>query len=116
MLKTILYTVFMVIISVLLFLLKITGMKMHIVLGILALIITIVYTLLIKKDLKELSKKNIVMEILMRVCFAVALITGFLLKPFGTFLIISIIHKFAAIIFVVMLLVINIRKIFIDKK
>ena len=116
MLKTILYTISMIIISVLLFLLKITGMKMHIVLGILALVITIAYTLSIKKEFKEFSKKNIVMEILMRICLAIALITGFLLKPFGTFLIVSIIHKLAAIIFTVILLVINIKKIFVDKK
>ena len=115
MLKTILYTISMIIISVLLFSLKITGMKMHIVLGLLALIITIVYTLLIRKSLKEFSKKSIVKEILMRVCLAIALISGFLLKPFGTVLVISIVHKIAAIVFTMLLLVININKIFIKK-
>ena len=116
MIKTILYTIFMIIILILLFLLKVTGMKLHIVFGILALIITITYTLLIRKNLKEYSKKSIIMEILMRICLAIALITGFLFKPFGTVFVISIIHKIAAIVFTILLLAININKIFIKKK
>ena len=115
MIKTILYAIFMTIISILLFLLKVTGMKLHIALGILAVIITIVYTLLIRKNLKEYSKKSLVMEILMRICLAVALISGFLLKPFKAVFVISIIHKMAAIFFVILLFVININKIFIKK-
>lgn len=116
MIKTILYTIFMIIISALLFLLKITGMKLHIALGILALIITIIYTLLIRKNLKEYSKKSLVMEIVTRICLAMALISGFLVQPFRTILAISIIHKIAAIVFTMLLLVININKIFIKKK
>ena len=114
--KTILYFICMIIISSLLFLLKITGMKLHIVLGILALLITIVYTLLIRKEFKEYSKKSIIMEILMRVSLAIALVTGFLLKPLGTVVIISIIHKISAVTFAIILLVINIKKILFDKK
>lgn len=115
MIGTILYTIIMLIISVLLFALKFTGMKIHIVLGILACIITIVYTLLIRKEIKEYSKKSIVIEVAMRVFLAIALITGFLLKPFGTIVFISIIHKASAVVFAILLLLVNIKKIFIKQ-
>ena len=67
-------------------------------------------------NLKEYSKKSIIMEITMRICLAIALISGFLVQPFRTILAISIIHKIAAIVFTILLLVININKIFINKK
>ena len=116
MIKTILYTIVMLIISILLFLLKFTGMNLHIALGILALIITIAYTLLIRKDLKKYSKRRLIMEISMRFGLAIALISGFLIQQFRTILVISFIHKIAAIVFTILLLTININKIFIKKK
>ena len=116
MIGTILYTIIMLTISVLLFALKFTGMKIHIILGIGACVITIIYTLLIKRKLKESTKKNIVIEVLMRVFLALALITGFLLKPFGGIVVISIIHKISAIVFVILLSLINIKKIFSQQR
>ena len=112
---TILYTIFMITVSILLFALKLTGMKIHIALGVGACIITIIYTLVIRKKLTECSKKSIVTEVLMRAFLAIALITGFLLKPFGAFVVISIIHKMSAVVFVALLLLINIKKIFVKK-
>lgn len=111
MIKTILYTLSMIIISILLFALKFTGMRIHIGLGIVACIITIIYTLSIRNKLKEYPRKTIMTEVAMRVFLGVALITGFLLRPFGTLVVISIIHKISAVLFVILLLVINIKKI-----
>ena len=105
---TILYAIFMIAISILLFALKLTGMKIHIALGVAACIITIVYTILTRKKVKE--NFNIVLEIAMRVFLAIALVSGFLLKPFRTIFVISIIHKLSAIVFVIVLLIINVKK------
>ena len=113
--KTIIYTILMLIISILLFLLKVTGMNIHIILGILGLVTMISYTLLIKKEFKEYSKKRKVIEILKRVSFAIALISGFVLKMIGRNVILSNAHKIAALIFVILLLGISIKKI-ISKK
>ena len=107
---TILYVICMLVISSLLFALKFTGMGIHVALGIGACVITIIYTLLIRKKLKEYSKKSIVVEVAMRVFLAIALITGFLLKPLGAFVVTSIIHKLSAVVFVILFLLINIKK------
>ena len=85
--RTILYTIIMMIISVLLFALRFTGMGAHVVLGIVACVITIIYTLMTKSKLKEYARKSIIVEVAMRIFLAMALITGFLLKSFGAILV-----------------------------
>lgn len=112
---TILYVICMLVMSGLLFALRFTGMGIHIGLGIGVCVITIIYTLLIRNKLKEYSKKSIAVEVAMRVFLAIALITGFLLKPLGAFAVTSIIHKLSAVVFVILFLVINIKKMFNKK-
>lgn len=103
-------------VSILLFLLKFTGMNIHIFLGIAGLILTIVYTLMIKKDFKEYTKTSVVIEVLMRVFYAIALISGFLLKIIEVKLIVAKVHKIAAVIFSILLLITSIKKLMAKKQ
>ena len=114
--KTIIFTVVMAIISALLFLLKTTGMNIHILLGILGFVVTVGYTLMIKKDFKKLSKISVVSEILMRIFYAVALISGFMLKVIEERAVVAKVHKIAAVIFTILLVVISIKKLLAKKQ
>ena len=94
------------IITVLLFLLRTTGMKVHIALSVAGLLLLVAYTLTTKKDWK-----NPALEILQRVFYAVALITGVVLMNVHGILAVSIIHKISAALFAILLIVAEIHKI-----
>ncbi len=95
----------MVIVAVLLFMLRATGMTAHIVVSLVGLLILIAYTIKTKKEWK-----NPLLEILQRVCYGIALITGALLMNVHGVLAISIVHKISAVLFVVLLIVAEIHK------
>ena len=98
--KNILFLIPMVIIAVLLFLLKETGMKAHIALSVIGLVILVIYALATKK-----SWKSPVFEILQRVFYAIALITGAVIMNVHGIAIINIIHKASATLFALLLVV-----------
>ena len=95
----------MVIVAVLLFLLRATGMKVHIALSVAGLVILVAYALATKK-----SWKCPALEILHRVCYAVALISGIALKAGCVFAALPIAHKVSAALFVVLLITAEIHK------
>ena len=103
--KNLLFLIPMVIVAVLLFLLRATGMKVHIVLSVVGLVILVAYALATKK-----SWKCPALEILHRVCYAIALISGIALKGGCTFAPMSIAHKVGAVLFVVILIATEIHK------
>ena len=103
--KNVLFLVPMLIVAVLLFMLRATGMKVHIAVSLVGLVLLITYTLLAKKEWR-----NPALEILHRVCYAVALITGALLMNVHGIAAISIVHKISAVLFVILLIVCEIHK------
>ena len=103
--KKVLFLIPMVIIAALLFMLRATGMKVHIAVYVVGLALLISYTLATKKEWKCPA-----LEILQRVCYAIALITGVLLMNVHGVLAISIIHKISAVLFVILLAVAEIHK------
>ena len=103
--KNVLFLIPMIIVAVLLFMLRATGMKAHIAVSVIGLAILIAYTLATKKTWKCPA-----LEILHRVFYAVALITGVVLMNVHGFAVISIVHKASATLFVVFLIVTEIHK------
>ena len=96
--KNILFLIPMLLVVVALFLLRATGMKMHIAVSVIGLVLLIAYTIATKKEWK-----NPALEIIQRVCYAIALITGALLMNVHGIAAISIVHKISAILFAILL-------------
>jgi len=103
--KNLLFIIPMIVVAVLLFMLRATGMKVHIAVSVAGLVLLIAYTLATKKEWKCPA-----LEILQRVCYGIALITGVVLMNVHGIAAISIIHKVSAVLFVVLLVVTEIHK------
>ena len=103
--KKLLFLIPMIIVAVLLFMLRATGMTAHIAVSVVGLVLLIAYTVATKKEWK-----NPALEILGRVCYGIALITGALLMNVHGIAAISIIHKISAVLFVILLFCAEIHK------
>ena len=103
--KKVLFLIPMIAAIVLLFMLRATGMKVHIAVSVIGLALLIGYTLATKKEWKCHA-----LEILQRVCYAIALITGVVLMNVHGIAAISIIHKVSAVLFVILLADVEIHK------
>ncbi len=103
--KNILFLIPMLLVVVALFLLRATGMKVHIAVSVVGLVLLVAYTLATKKDWR-----NPALEILHRVCYAIALITGVVLMNVHGIAAISIIHKVSAVLFAVLWISVEVHK------
>ena len=103
--KNLLFIIPMVVVAALLFMLRATGLKAHIAVSVVGLVILIAYTLATKKEWR-----NPVLEILQRVCYGIALITGVVLMNLHGIAVAPIIHKISAVLFVILLVVTEIHK------
>ena len=103
--KNVLFLIPMVIVAVLLFMLRATGMKAHIIVSVVGLALLVAYTVATKKDWRKP-----VLEILQRVFYAVALITGVVLMNVHGIAAVSIVHKISAVLFVILLADVEIHK------
>ena len=103
--KNILFLIPMLLVVVALFLLRATGMTAHIAVSVVGLVLLIAYTVATKKEWK-----NPALEILQRVCYGIALITGALLMNVHGIAAVSIIHKISAVLFVILLICAEIHK------
>ena len=101
----------MLILGGLLFLLRTTGMTAHIAISVAGVLVLAVYTVLTKKEWKSPA-----LEILMRVFYGVALISGIVIKNVHGIAALSILHKAAAALFVVLLVVLFVHKQIVAKK
>ena len=100
----------LVIISVLLALLKTTGMTAHIIISVAGILVLAAYTVATKKEWKIP-----VLEIILRACYAIALISGIIIINIHGIAFLSILHKVTAGVFVGLLIVVTIHK-FVAKK
>ena len=103
--KNLMFVIPMVVVAALLFMLRATGMTAHIALSAIGLVVLVAYALATKK-----SWKCPALEILHRVCYAIALISGIALKGGCTFVAMPMAHKAGAILFVVLLIATEIYK------
>ena len=109
--KDFIFAPVLLLIGVLLFLLKTTGMSAHIILSVIGVIVLIVYSVLTKKEWKLPA-----LEILMRLGYGVALLSGIVMKIVRGIAALSIVHKVGAAVFVALLVALFIQKLLPAKK
>ena len=100
-----LFVVAMAIVSVLLFLLRTTGLTAHIAVSVIGLAIMIPFTV---KTKSEWTKAPL--EVLMRVMYLIAIVTGGVMMNVHGVAVVGIVHKVCALLFAVLLLVLYIPK------
>lgn len=103
--KNLLFIIPLLIIAVLLFLLRATGMTAHIAVSVIGLVLLVAYALATKK-----SWKCPALEVLERVFYAIALISGVVIMNVHGIVAISLIHKISAVLFVALLIVTEAHK------
>jgi hypothetical protein len=109
--KDLIFSPIMLLIGVLLFLLRATGMGAHIAISIVGLAVLIVYAVLTKKDWKIPA-----IEILMRVFYGIALISGIVVMNVHGVAALALIHRAGAVLFVVTLVILFVHKLIKSKK
>ena len=109
--KDLIFAPIMLLIGVLLFLLRATGMTAHIVISVIGVLALIAYTVLTKKDWKIPA-----LEILMRAFYGIALITGIVIMNVRGIVALAAIHKVSAALFLAMLVVLLVSKAVSNKK
>ena len=96
--KDLIFTPALLVIGVLLFLLRATGMTAHIVFSAIGVLVLIAYTVLTKKEWKVLA-----LEIIMRVFYGIALITGAVVLNVHGIAALAVLHKVSAVLFLALL-------------
>jgi hypothetical protein len=109
--KDLIFAPIMLVIGVMLGLLKTTGMKAHIAISIVGVLVLLVYSALTKKQWKIPA-----LEIVMRAFYGIALISGVAVIKVRDVAAIAIAHKVSAALFVVLLLVLFAHKLIVSKK
>ena len=109
--KDLIFAPVILLIGVLLFLLRATGMTAHIVSSVIGFLALIAYTVLTKKEWKIPA-----LEILMRAFYGVALITGIVIMNVHGIVALALIHKVSAVLFLAMLVVLRVSKAASNKK
>ena len=109
--KDLIFAPVLLIIGVLLFLLKATGVTAHIIISIVGLLFLIIYAVLTKKDWKIPA-----LEIIMRVFYGIALITGIVIMNVHGIVALAVIHKVSAVLFMALIIVLLVHKIATSKK
>ena len=108
--KDLIFTPALLLVGVLLFLLKTTGMTAHIVISIVGILLLAAYTVLSKKEWKCVP-----LEIIMRAFYGIALITGIVIMNFHGIAVLAIIHKVCAMLFMAMVIIVLTHKVATDK-
>lgn len=101
----------MLLVIILLAMLKTTGLSAHIGIAVLGVLVLGAYTALTKKTWKIPA-----LEILMRVCYGLALITGIVIMNVHGIAALAIVHKACTGLFAVLLVVLFVHKLATAKK
>ena len=109
--KDLVFAPIMLVIGVLLFLLRATGMTAHIAISVIGVLLLIAYTVLTKKDWKIPA-----LEIIMRAFYGIALITGIVIMNIHGIVALTIIHKASAVLFMALIIVLLTHKVATNKK
>ena len=104
--KDLIFTPVLLLIFVALGLLKATGMAAHIVISVVGIMVLGAYTAATRKNWKIPA-----LEILMRACYGIALITGIVLMNVAGIAALAIVHKVSAALFAVLLVVLFVLKL-----
>lgn len=103
--KDLIFTPALLLIGIALFLLKATGLTAHIAISVVGVLVLAAYTVATKKEWKIPA-----LEILMRLCYGIALISGIVIMNVHGIAAIAIAHKAGAALFVLLLVVLFVLK------
>ena len=109
--KDLIFTPIMLLIGVLPFLLRATGMTAHIAISVVGVLVLIAYAVATKKEWKIPA-----LEIIMRVFYGIALITGIVIMKVHGIAALAIVHKASAALFAVLLVVLFVHKLATARK
>ena len=109
--KDLIFAPAMLLIGVALFLLRATGMTAHIAISVIGVLVLLAYTVLTKKQWKIPA-----LEIVMRACYGIALITGIVIMNVHGIAALALIHKVSAVLFLALLVVLLVSKVVSNKK
>jgi hypothetical protein len=109
--KDLIFAPILLLVGVALFLLRFTGMPAHIALSVVGVVALVVYTVLAKKEWKIPA-----LEIIMRVLYGIALITGIVIMNVTGIAILGVLHKICAALFVALLVFVFVHKCITLKK
>ena len=109
--KDLIFAPAMLLVGVLLFLLRATGMTAHIVISVIGVLALIAYSVLTKKEWKIPA-----LEIIMRAFYGIALITGIVIMNIHGIAALALIHKVSAVLFLAMLIILFVSKAVSNKK
>lgn len=109
--KDLIFAPIMLVIGILLFLLAATGLTAHIVLSVIGVFVLAAYAVLTRKEWKIPA-----LEILMRVFYGIALITGIVVMNVNGVFALTVIHRLFAALFIVALVVLFTHKLVVSKK
>ena len=108
--KDLIFAPMMLLVAAALFLLKATGMTAHIAISVVGVAVLIVYAVMTKKEWKLPA-----LEVLMRVFYGIALLSGAAMMKIHGIAAISIVHKAGAALFAVLLVALIATKVFAKK-
>ena len=103
--KDLIFTPVMLAVGIALFLLRFTGMPVHIAISVVGLLVLVAFTVATKKEWKIPA-----LEILMRACYGIALITGIVIMNVSGIAALGIVHKLCAALFILLLVVLFVHK------
>ena len=109
--KDLIFAPAMLLIGVLLFMLRATGMTAHIIISVVGILVLFVYTVLTKKNWKIPA-----LEVIMRAFYGIALITGIVIMNVHGSAVLAIIHKASAVLFMALIVVLLAHKAATNKK
>ena len=109
--KDLLFTPLLILVGTMLNLLDSTGITAHIAIGVVGVLILVAYTVATKKEWKIPA-----LEVLMRICYGLALISGVVIMNVQGIAALAIGHKVLATLFQVLLLVLFVHKLVVAKK
>ena len=107
--KDFIFVAAMLVVWILLGMLKVTGMTAHIIISVLGIVVLVAYTVATKKEWKIPA-----LEIFMRLCYGIALISGVILK-ISYVPAVATAHKISATVFAVLLVAVVAHKTLIKK-
>ena len=109
--KDLIFTPALLLIGACLFLLKATGMTAHIAVSLVGVVLLIAYAVATKKAWKMPA-----LEVIMRVFYGIALITGIVIMNVHSIAALAIMHKVSAVLFMVLMMVLFTHKVVTNKK
>lgn len=109
--KDLIFAPIMLLVGILLALMKTTGMGAHIAISIVGVLVLGVYTSLTKKEWKIPA-----LEVIMRLFYGIALVTGIVLMNVHGIATLAIVHKVSCALFMALLVVLLITKVAAKKE